>query len=159
MRIDSPDEMRAAGEALGRLLLPGDAVALVGELGAGKTVFVKGLARGAGVPEVTPVTSPTFTLVNEYRGGRVRLYHVDLYRLERAEELEHVGLGDLYREDAAVAVEWFDRFPEAAPREYLEVRIDRVAEGGEEARRLEITPHGARAAELAAAWSSSKARG
>lgn len=147
--VTSPELMADAGAALGRVVAAGDAVALVGELGAGKTVFVQGLARGLGVPDSTPVTSPTFTLVNEYRGGRLPLFHVDLYRLEREEELEDIGLDDLYRGDAVVAVEWFDRFPGAAPRDYLEVRIAGVSET---ARRLEITPRGPRAARLAASW-------
>lgn len=148
--VDSPERMLELGEALGRAARPGDVLALVGDLGAGKTVLVQGLARGLGVPRSVPVTSPTFTLVNEYRGGRVRLYHVDLYRLEEERELEDVGLDDLYRQEAVVAVEWFDRFPVVAPREYLEVRITIV---GERERRVEIVPHGPRAVAWAAALS------
>jgi tRNA threonylcarbamoyladenosine biosynthesis protein TsaE len=117
IEVASPEEMFAAGEALARELDAGDVVGLVGELGAGKTVFIQGLARGLGVPPEVPVTSPTFTLVNEYRGGRLPLFHVDLYRLEREDQLEDVGLDELYRRgDGVVAVEWFDRFPGAAAR-------------------------------------------
>ncbi|MBI4510604.1 MAG: tRNA (adenosine(37)-N6)-threonylcarbamoyltransferase complex ATPase subunit type 1 TsaE [Deltaproteobacteria bacterium] len=144
--VSSPDEMHAVGVALGRLLGPGDVLGLVGELGAGKTVLVQGIGRGLGVPDEVPITSPTFTLINEYLGGRMPLFHVDLYRLSREEELEHVGLCDLYRGEGVVAVEWFDRFPSHAPAEYLEVRLEIVS--GEE-RRLRFTPHGTRALELA----------
>jgi tRNA threonylcarbamoyladenosine biosynthesis protein TsaE len=148
LSISSPDRMRALGEALGRALRSGDVVALVGDLGAGKTVFVQGVAAGLGIPASVPITSPTFTLVNEYVGGRLPLYHVDLYRLEEEQELENVGVDDLYRQEAAIAVEWFDRFPAAAPRQYLEVRIAVV---DETTRRVEIEPHGPRAAALWAA--------
>lgn len=145
----SPERMTEIAMALGRVCRAGDVIALVGDLGAGKTVFVQGLAKGLGVPASVAVTSPTFTLVNEYRGGRHPLYHVDLYRLWSESQLEDVGLDELYRQDAVVAVEWFDRFPEAAPAAYLEVRI---TNDGESSRRLEALPHGARAAALEAAW-------
>jgi tRNA threonylcarbamoyladenosine biosynthesis protein TsaE len=127
--------MRAAGAAIGAELQAGDVVALIGDLGAGKTEFVKGLARGLGDDE-EGVTSPTFTIVQTYRGGRITLHHVDLYRLDQAAELIHIGLDDLYRDDAVVAVEWFDRFPELAPKRHVEVRIDIVSDAE---RRLSIT--------------------
>jgi tRNA threonylcarbamoyladenosine biosynthesis protein TsaE len=147
--IASPDEMLAFGRRFGGLVRGGDVLGLVGDLGAGKTLLVKGLARGMGVPEDVPVVSPTFTLVQTYRGRSATLHHVDLYRLERAAELEDIGLDDLYRDDAAVvAVEWFDRFPEAAPREYLELRI---AVTSDTSRRVELAAHGRRAEALARA--------
>ena len=142
--------MHALGVLLGAACAPGDVIALVGDLGAGKTVFAQGLARGLGVPADVPITSPTFTLVNEYRNGRLPLYHVDLYRLERAAELEHVGLWDLYRGDGVVAVEWFDRFPQLAPREWVELGIRRI-EGRDDARHVDIVGHGASGQRLAAA--------
>lgn len=153
-QASSPEHMTEIAMALGRLCRAGDVIALIGDLGAGKTVFVQGLARGLSVPHSVAVTSPTFTLVNEYPGGRHTLYHVDLYRLSSESELEDVGLDELYRQDAVVAVEWFDRFPAAAPAEYLEVRIAEVRthQDGESSRRLEILPHGRRAAALEAAW-------
>ncbi len=101
--------------------------------------------------EYTPggrVTSPTFTLVNGLAGGRLALFHVDLYRLEREAELEDIGLDDLYRRDGVVAVEWFDRFPDVAPRDHLRVEIS--IDG--DARRLHATANGARAAALLSAW-------
>ncbi len=143
-----PEDTFALAEALGRVCRPGDVIGLVGELGAGKTTFVQGLARGLGVPEQVLVTSPTFTLVHIYEGGRTPLFHVDLYRLDDESQLLDVGLDDLYRQDGVAAVEWFDKFPRAAPRDVLEVTI--VPEG--EGRRLDVTARGARAKALRAAW-------
>src|SRR5687768_8605236 len=119
--VPGPDEMRALGEALGRQVAPGDAVALVGDLGAGKTVFVQGLAAGLGYAGA--VTSPTFTLIHIYEGGRATLYHADLYRLEREAELEDVGLDDVFRQEGVAVVEWADKFPAALPGERREIRI------------------------------------
>ena len=143
--VASPAEMKRLGESLGRRLQPGDVIGLAGDLGAGKTVFVQGLAIGLGVPEGTPVVSPTFTLVNEVHGGRAVLHHVDLYRLEHESELEDVGLDDLYRGEGIVAVEWMDRFPDAVPADRLELSI-RVT--GESTRRIEIAAHGGMASRL-----------
>ncbi len=126
--------MRAAAAAIGATLAAGDVVALIGDLGAGKTEFVKGLARGLGADE-DGVTSPTFTIVQTYRGGRATLHHVDLYRIDDPAELVHIGLDDLYRDEAVVAVEWFDRFPQLAPRRYLEVKIAILSESE---RRLDV---------------------
>ena len=131
------------GEALGRALAPGDVVGLIGPLGAGKTTFVQGVARGAGVRD-RHVASPTFALVNEHP-GRVPLVHVDFYRIESARELEELGLAEAY-DRAAVAIEWLDRFPEAAPDERLDIEIAIADDGG---RRLTCRPRGARAAALA----------
>ena len=148
MTMRDADGMRALGVALGRASQAGDVFGLIGDLGAGKTLFMQGLAEGLGVPPELAVTSPTFTLVHVYEGGRATLFHVDLYRLEREEELEDVGLDDLYRQpDGIVAVEWFDRFPGAMPRERLELHLEIVSATE---RRVVIHPHGARAAALAA---------
>ena len=115
------EETSAAGERLGRELRPGDVVLLTGQLGAGKTAFVRGLARGVGAsPE--EVTSPTFTLIQEYGGGRATLHHVDLYRLERA-EIADLGLEELVSGTDIVAVEWADRWndwPAEATQVWLE---------------------------------------
>ncbi|HEY1420318.1 MAG TPA: tRNA (adenosine(37)-N6)-threonylcarbamoyltransferase complex ATPase subunit type 1 TsaE [Candidatus Dormibacteraeota bacterium] len=101
----SPAETEGAGEELGRRLRAGDVVLLTGELGAGKTTFVRGLARGAG--STAPVASPTFQLVRVYP-GRVQLAHIDLYRIEKAPELADLGLDEL-ADEGAVVVEWGDR--------------------------------------------------
>jgi tRNA threonylcarbamoyladenosine biosynthesis protein TsaE len=115
---------RAAGAALGAVLAPGDAIGLCGDLGAGKTTFVQGLAAGLGV--VAPVVSPTFSLVNEVRGGRVLLVHADLYRIERARELDELGLDEALRGGVcAVVIEWADRFEVLPPDAlWIELRHD-----------------------------------
>lgn len=123
------DETRALGERLGRTLVAGDTVAIVGELGAGKTAFVQGLARGLGI--TSTVSSPTFTIVKEH-DGRVPLFHVDFYRLEHAAELANIGFDDYFERGGVVAVEWADRFWDALPRRRIEVRIELV--GGDERR-------------------------
>ncbi|HEY7376913.1 MAG TPA: tRNA (adenosine(37)-N6)-threonylcarbamoyltransferase complex ATPase subunit type 1 TsaE [Polyangia bacterium] len=142
----SAADTQAIAERLGRLLERGDVLALVGPLGAGKTTFVQGLARGIGVPGERHVASPTFALVNEHP-GRVPLVHADLYRIEDARELAELGLTDAF-DRAAVAIEWLDRFPDAAPADRLEIAI---AFAPSDARTLTFTPAGARAGALVAA--------
>lgn len=107
----SEAETAAAGQDLARRLEPGSVVLLSGDLGAGKTIFVKGLAAGLGI-DPADVSSPTFTLVQEYRGGRLPLYHVDLYRL-RSIEVDDLGLDEMAWSGGVVAIEWPDRLPYA----------------------------------------------
>ncbi|MGI6498444.1 MAG: tRNA (adenosine(37)-N6)-threonylcarbamoyltransferase complex ATPase subunit type 1 TsaE [Oscillospiraceae bacterium] len=102
-------ETRALGRRIARLLGPGQVVALFGDLGAGKTALVKGLAEGLGITE--PVTSPTFTVVNEYHSGRLPLFHFDLYRLGSEEELFDIGWEDYLGRGGVCAVEWSQRAP------------------------------------------------
>src|SRR5512134_1161754 len=104
---ESEDETTAAGERLAAALRGGDVILLYGELGAGKTAFVRGMARGLGAPEAD-VSSPTFTIIQEYV-GRVPLYHVDLYRVEPS-EVEDLGLEELVSGDAVVAIEWAEHW-------------------------------------------------
>jgi tRNA threonylcarbamoyladenosine biosynthesis protein TsaE len=144
----SPEGTRRLAARLARACAPGDVLALIGDLGAGKTTFVTGLAAGLGVPPGVRVQSPTFTLVNEYGGGRLPLYHVDLYRLERAGDLDELGLEEYLEAPGLCAVEWFDRFPELRPDDYLEVRLAVVGTRGRE---ITLTPHGERAAARVAA--------
>jgi tRNA threonylcarbamoyladenosine biosynthesis protein TsaE len=125
------EETSAAGEQLARRLGTGAVVLLYGDLGAGKTAFVRGLARGLGAP-AGDVTSPTFTLVQEYH-GRVTLHHVDLYRLEPA-EVADLGLDELASGNAVVAIEWAERWHDA-PDEAWEVRL---AHEGDQVRRITI---------------------
>jgi tRNA threonylcarbamoyladenosine biosynthesis protein TsaE len=117
---NSEKDTSAAGERLAGVLEAGDVVLLFGELGAGKTAFVRGLAQGLGAPP-DDVSSPTFTLVQEYRGGRLPLYHVDLYRLEPA-EIADLGLDELIEGDGVVAIEWADRWRDR-PHDAIEVTI------------------------------------
>ena len=136
-----------AGVALAALVEGGDAIALIGDLGAGKTVFVQGLAAGLGYDR--PVTSPTFTLIHVYEGGRTTLYHADLYRLEREAELEDVGLDDVFRQEGVAVVEWADRFPGVMPSDQLELRSEVVSATE---RKLTARGRGPRSAELLVAW-------
>ncbi|HEY2745561.1 MAG TPA: tRNA (adenosine(37)-N6)-threonylcarbamoyltransferase complex ATPase subunit type 1 TsaE [Polyangia bacterium] len=115
------DETRALGERLGRTLAAGATVALVGELGAGKTAFVQGLARGLGIAGT--ISSPTFTIVKEH-DGPIPLFHVDFYRLEDARELAAIGFDDYFERGGVVVVEWADRFFGALPADRIEVRIE-----------------------------------
>jgi tRNA threonylcarbamoyladenosine biosynthesis protein TsaE len=119
---DSEEQTSAAGEDVASLLVPGDVLLLEGELGAGKTAFVRGLARGLGL-QADEVTSPTFTLIQEYRspGTDVVLYHADLYRLTPP-EVDDLGLGEL-SEDGILAVEWPDRWTDPPLSTYV-VRIE-----------------------------------
>jgi tRNA threonylcarbamoyladenosine biosynthesis protein TsaE len=144
----SPTETKALAARLGELLEPGDVIDLVGPLGAGKTAFVQGLARGAGVSRGTRVTSPTFNIALEY-AGRIPLYHLDLYRLSDPGELLEVGFEHYVYGKGATAVEWLDKFPDLAPENRLTIAL---AIAGPRARTLTVTAHGARAAALRAAW-------
>jgi tRNA threonylcarbamoyladenosine biosynthesis protein TsaE len=144
---DSPETTSALGQALGRLLGSGHFVGLIGDLGAGKTHLVRGVAEGAGVAR-SEVASPTFAIVYPYR-GRVPLYHADLYRLADYDELYATGFLDLMGGEGAMLVEWLDRVPEAAPREYLRVTLRPTAD---EARELVAEAFGERPAALLAAW-------
>ncbi|HEX8537417.1 MAG TPA: tRNA (adenosine(37)-N6)-threonylcarbamoyltransferase complex ATPase subunit type 1 TsaE [Cystobacter sp.] len=146
VRSGSPEETHRLGLRLGQLLQPGDFVGLVGDLGAGKTHLVRGVAEGAGV-ERSQVASPTFAIVYPYQ-GRLTLYHADLYRLADYDELYATGFLDMGG-DGALLVEWLDRIPEAAPREYLRLSLREV---GEESRELVAEAWGARPAELLKAW-------
>jgi tRNA threonylcarbamoyladenosine biosynthesis protein TsaE len=122
-----------AGESLGRELRPGSVVLLYGDLGAGKTAFVRGMARGLGA-NPDDVSSPTFTLVQEYPGLAATLYHVDLYRLE-GPEIDDLGLEDLVSGDGIVAIEWAERWA-GRPDDAVEVKLEDL---GDERRRVTIS--------------------
>ena len=128
----SEEESVGAGEQLGASLRPGDVVLLTGQLGAGKTAFVRGLARGVGAAP-DDVSSPTFTLIQEYRGGRATLHHVDLYRLQAA-EVADLGLDELVSSGGIVAIEWAERWDER-PVDAIDVRIE---DSGEDRRQIRI---------------------
>jgi tRNA threonylcarbamoyladenosine biosynthesis protein TsaE len=132
----SEPETAAAGEALAPSLAAGDVILLHGQLGAGKTAFVRGLARGLGAAP-DEVSSPTFTLIQEYRDGRLPLYHVDLYRLE-PREIDDLGLDDLIGSGGIVAIEWAERWRDR-PANAIEVTIERVEE---ETRHLRLRAQG-----------------
>jgi tRNA threonylcarbamoyladenosine biosynthesis protein TsaE len=137
---ESPSQTRRIAADFVKGLKPGSVVGLVGDLGAGKTTFVQGMAKGLGIEPEYYVNSPTFTLVNEYRGKGIPLIHVDLYRIEKPEEGETLGLDEYLASGAIVAVEWIERMPELEKRMTDRVEI-RVA--GANRREIEIiTPFG-----------------
>ena len=129
---ESPDQTIRLGRILGELLSEGSFVALIGGLGAGKTVLSKGIAHGLGVGDDREVTSPSFVLVNEYR-GRIPVYHVDLYRLENPAEVEGIGWDEFVSGPGATLVEWADKAEKYLPEERMEVHLQWA---GEEERRL-----------------------
>ncbi len=136
---NSVEETRALGEAVGHLLAGGDVVALSGDLGAGKTAFVQGAARGLDVDE--PVVSPTFTLVREYR-GRVPVHHLDIYRLDREQDVLDLGLDEMLEDGAAVFVEWGDAVAGLLPADHLSVRITMTADEDVDRRELKLEGSG-----------------
>ena len=143
---DSTEATVKLGERLGRLLGPGDVICLSGPLGSGKTYLTKGIALGLGVSDSRAVRSPTFILVNEYQ-GRLKLYHVDAYRLEGPAELESLGSDEFLFSDAVTVVEWAERVVKALPRERLWVTCRHAGQGR---RTFRLDPHGERFEALAA---------
>jgi tRNA threonylcarbamoyladenosine biosynthesis protein TsaE len=115
------EETLRFGERLGRELQRGDVVALFGDLGAGKTALVKGIARGLGITQ--EVTSPTFTLVHEYTGGRLPLFHVDLYRLDSPEQALAIGIEEYLNGPGATAIEWSEKIESLLPATAIRIRI------------------------------------
>jgi tRNA threonylcarbamoyladenosine biosynthesis protein TsaE len=133
----TPEDTMAVGEAVASLLREGDAIALTGELGAGKTTFVRGAARALGFDGA--VASPTFTLVREYQ-GRVRIHHVDVYRLERVQDVLDLGLDEMVAEGGVLLVEWGDAVEGLLPDDHLLMEITLM--DSEEARRIVVTGMG-----------------
>jgi tRNA threonylcarbamoyladenosine biosynthesis protein TsaE len=130
------------------VLAPGDVLCLYGDLGAGKTTFVQGLARALGV--AAPVTSPTFTLIHEYHEGRLPLFHFDVYRLGGPEELAALPFDDYLGAGGVTVIEWADKVAPALPAERLDITLHDAAEDA--ARRITLEGRGPRWARLANAW-------
>ena len=120
------DETQALAQALANSLHPGDLIVLQGDLGAGKSVFARGIARGLGI--ACPIPSPTFTILNVYEEGRVPFYHFDWYRIEDPEELDVMGAGDYIRGNGVTAVEWAERAPEKLGDQFLLVNIEKQSD-------------------------------
>ena len=129
---NSPVETEALGERIAKILTPGTVIAYCGDLGAGKTAFTRGLARGLGYRE--PVTSPTYTIVNEYLGGRLPLFHFDMYRLGSSDDLWDIGWEDYLERGGICAVEWSENV-EDAMENAIWIRIEKT---GEESRRITV---------------------
>ena len=129
---NSPEQTEAVGAALGAVLQPGTVLAFEGDLGAGKTAFTRGLARGLGADD--RVTSPTYTIVNEYLSGRLPLFHFDMYRLESADDLWDIGWEDYLERGGVCAVEWSENVAQAM-EDPIRIRIEKT---GEQTRRITI---------------------
>ena len=129
---NSPEETERVGAALGKILRPGTILAYRGDLGAGKTAFTRGLARGLGYRE--PVTSPTYTIVNEYLGGRLPLFHFDMYRLGSSDDLWDIGWENYLDRGGICAVEWSENVAEAL-EDALVVTVEKL---GEDSRRITV---------------------
>ena len=128
MVTHSAEETIAFGRTLTDLLAPPKLVLLRGELGAGKTTLIKGIAAGFQAASEADVTSPTFTLVHEYRGAKANLYHIDLYRIDTPRQLETLGLDDLVAEDSVLLIEWGEKFARFVRDRDVEITLERVGE-------------------------------
>ena len=142
---NSPEQTRALGEALGRTLEKGAVVALIGDLGSGKTVLAQGLAKGLGVDPAEYVSSPTFAIVNQYR-GKLPIYHIDTYRLGGEAEMVSLGYEDYFEPDGVTIVEWADKVEDLLPEKCLHIEIGIT---GREERALTV--------ELLGLWPDAKA--
>ena len=132
----SAEETIALGRTLASMLAPPKLVVLRGELGAGKTTLVKGIAEAFNAASHEDVTSPTFTLVHEYRGPKANLFHIDLYRIETAGALETLGLDDFMGGNNLLLIEWGEKFPRFERERDVEIALERI---GEEERRIQVT--------------------
>jgi tRNA threonylcarbamoyladenosine biosynthesis protein TsaE len=133
---NSADETIAFGRQLAAQWNPPLLILLRGDLGAGKTTLVKGIAEGFNAARADDVTSPTFTLIHEYRGSRVTLYHIDLYRIDTERELDTLALDDLLAPNAILLIEWGEKFARFERDRDIEIRLERVGETG---RRIQLT--------------------
>ena len=140
----SPEETKQLGEKLGQQIQTGTVIALFGDLGSGKTIFVQGLARGLSVPDSYYITSPTYTLINEYP-GRHTLFHVDLYRIDNPVDFEEIGLYEILYNNGVVAIEWADRLNEDLPAEHLNIQLEISSDGS---RKIYLTAYGLEAVNL-----------
>ncbi len=144
LKTASPEETKNLGKKIGMAMRSGMVIALIGDLGAGKTLLVQGLASGLDVPSEHYVASPSYTLINEYP-GRFRLFHIDLYRLNSRNDLEDIGLYEILSGPGVVAIEWAERLKEDMPVEHLSVNIEVISA---EKRKITITAYGHNAVNL-----------
>lgn len=140
--IHNVNDTTQLGIKLGELLNPGDIICLTGDLGAGKTHITKGIALGLGIND--NITSPTFTIVNEYEGGRLKLNHFDVYRVSDPDEIYAIGFDDYIFSDAVSIIEWANYIEEILPQDFLHISIKKDLEKGEDYRKIILTPYGER---------------
>ena len=137
VEINSPEEMTELGEKMGLSAKPGDVFALAGDLGVGKTVFSKGMAKGLGIEDT--IVSPTFTIVQEYKEGRLPFYHFDVYRIDEPDEMLEVGFDEYIRGDGVSLIEWADRIEGLLPKYAKVITIEKDYEKGNDYRRVHIS--------------------
>lgn len=140
--INSVEQTTQLGINLGRLLNAGDIVCLTGDLGTGKTHITKGIARGLNIDD--NITSPTFTIVNEYDSGRLKLNHFDVYRVSDPDEVYAIGFDDYIFSDAVSVIEWANYIEEILPEDLLHIKIEKDLSKGDDYRKITITPYGER---------------
>jgi tRNA threonylcarbamoyladenosine biosynthesis protein TsaE len=121
-RTESPEETQSLGEKLGKTLKHGDVIALIGDLGTGKTCLTQGIARGVGIAPNEVVSSPSYILINEYN-GKIPIYHIDLYRLETAAEIADLGLNEYVESDGICIIEWAERITDGLPDTCIKIYI------------------------------------
>jgi tRNA threonylcarbamoyladenosine biosynthesis protein TsaE len=132
----SQEETKEFARSLGEAASPGDVFALSGDLGVGKTVFAKGMAEGLGITE--PVSSPTFTILQEYTSGRIPFYHFDVYRVEEPEEMEETGFDDAIFGEGVSLVEWAELIKDIMPEHYTQILIEKEPEKGFDYRKITL---------------------
>jgi tRNA threonylcarbamoyladenosine biosynthesis protein TsaE len=140
----SPEETRILGQKIGSCIEIGTVITLTGDLGSGKTVFVQGLARGLAVPKYYNITSPTYTLINDYP-GRVPLFHVDLYRINNPDDLRETGFYEILHGESVVTIEWADRLPQNTLSEHVSIHFEFL---DDESRKIRIIANGPKPATL-----------
>lgn len=138
--VNSIEETTALGLSLGKMLNSGDIICLTGDLGTGKTHITKGIAQGLCIDEY--ITSPTFTIVNEYDSGRLKLYHFDVYRISDPDEIYAIGFDDYIFSDAVSIIEWANYIEEILPKEYIHILIEKDLSKGENFRKITINAYG-----------------
>lgn len=139
----APEETFSLGEQMGQKAKPGQVYTLVGDLGVGKTVFTQGIAKGLGIKE--PVSSPTFTIVQEYHEGRLPFYHFDVYRIGDVEEMDEIGYEDYFYTDGVCLIEWADLIREILPPEAIRITLEKDLEKGCDYRRITVEASGSEA--------------
>lgn len=140
--VDSVEETTALGFNLGKLLNSGDIICLTGDLGTGKTHITKGIAKGLNIDE--HITSPTFTIVNEYDNGRLKLFHFDVYRVNDPDEIYAIGFDDYIFSDGVSIIEWANYIEEILPKEYVHINIEKDLSINENFRKISIKTYGDR---------------
>ena len=138
--VNSVEDTTKLGINLGKLLKSGNIVCLTGDLGTGKTHITKGIAKGLGIED--NITSPTFTIVNEYETGRLKLNHFDVYRVSDPDEIYAIGFDDYIFSDAVSVIEWANYIEEILPQDFLHILIEKDLSQGEDYRKITITPYG-----------------